>query len=122
MRKFIAKLIYHEIFTQRDKFWCYWINAQTLHRWLGEFPIVADVFAWLERHGKLNPALTDEAGFREILRGKYPPKKDKVVMLASLPNQNDGFGMLRCANITRQLEWDTGNQMTLSYRGNELAE
>lgn len=28
---------------------------------------------------------------------------------------------LRVANITRQLEWDPTNQISLSYRGNELA-
>lgn len=31
------------------------------------------------------------------------------------------FSNLRDANIARQREWDTGNQMTLSYSGNELA-
>ena len=28
---------------------------------------------------------------------------------------------LRSANIARQLEWDQGNQISASYRGNELA-
>ncbi len=28
---------------------------------------------------------------------------------------------LRAANLARQAEWDAGNQLTLSYRGNELA-
>lgn len=28
---------------------------------------------------------------------------------------------LRAANATRMLEWDTGNQITPSYQGNELA-
>lgn len=28
---------------------------------------------------------------------------------------------LRSANVARQKEWDAGNQITLSYRGNELA-
>lgn len=28
---------------------------------------------------------------------------------------------LRSANEARQQEWDTGNQLTLAYRGNELA-
>lgn len=28
---------------------------------------------------------------------------------------------LRSANATRQAEWDAGNQLDLSYRGNELA-
>lgn len=28
---------------------------------------------------------------------------------------------LRKANITRQLEWDPSNKISLSYRGNELA-
>lgn len=28
---------------------------------------------------------------------------------------------LRQANLTRQREWDTGNQIDASYRGNELA-
>lgn len=31
------------------------------------------------------------------------------------------YPTLRAANIARQIEWDTGNQMTLSYSGNELA-
>lgn len=28
---------------------------------------------------------------------------------------------LRAANVARQAEWDPGSQITLSYRGNELA-
>lgn len=31
------------------------------------------------------------------------------------------FTKLRDANISRQREWDAGNQITLAYRGNELA-
>jgi len=31
------------------------------------------------------------------------------------------FADLRIANEVRQQEWDVGNQLTLSYRGNELA-
>lgn len=31
------------------------------------------------------------------------------------------YSTLRGANIARQREWDTGNQLTLAYRGNELA-
>lgn len=34
---------------------------------------------------------------------------------------NDNHSALRAANIARQKEWDAGNQLTLSYRGNELA-
>ncbi len=34
---------------------------------------------------------------------------------------NDNYSTLRAANSARQKEWDTGNQLTLSYRGNELA-
>lgn len=33
----------------------------------------------------------------------------------------DYFTTLRAANVARQQEWDAGNQITLSYRGNELA-
>jgi NTP pyrophosphatase (non-canonical NTP hydrolase) len=28
---------------------------------------------------------------------------------------------LRAANLARQAEWDVGNQLSLSYRGNEMA-
>lgn len=31
------------------------------------------------------------------------------------------FSTLRTANHKRQIEWDTENQITLAYRGNELA-
>jgi NTP pyrophosphatase (non-canonical NTP hydrolase) len=31
------------------------------------------------------------------------------------------FSNLRSANIARQAEWDEGNQISLSFRGNELA-
>jgi hypothetical protein len=31
------------------------------------------------------------------------------------------FALLRAANAIRQREWDAGNQITLAYRGNELA-
>lgn len=31
------------------------------------------------------------------------------------------FNSLRLANKSRQREWDAGNQITLAYRGNELA-
>lgn len=31
------------------------------------------------------------------------------------------YTKLRDANIARQREWDAGNQITLAYRGNELA-
>ena len=34
---------------------------------------------------------------------------------------NDNYSTLRAANSARQREWDTGNQLTLSYRGNELS-
>ena len=34
---------------------------------------------------------------------------------------NDNHTTLRAANIARQKEWDAGNQISLSYRGNELA-
>lgn len=37
-------------------------------------------------------------------------------------NDNEvGFTTLRAANIARQKEWDADNQISLSYRGNELA-
>jgi NTP pyrophosphatase (non-canonical NTP hydrolase) len=32
-----------------------------------------------------------------------------------------GYGSLRAANAARQREWDGDNQITLAYRGNELA-
>lgn len=31
------------------------------------------------------------------------------------------LGLLRQANLQRQCEWDPSNQITLAYRGNELA-
>lgn len=31
------------------------------------------------------------------------------------------YDRLRMANAVRQAEWDAGNQLTLAYRGNELA-
>ncbi|MCK1430865.1 MazG-like family protein [Bradyrhizobium sp. 87] len=31
------------------------------------------------------------------------------------------YSSLRSANVARQIEWDEGNQLSLSYRGNELA-
>jgi len=31
------------------------------------------------------------------------------------------YPTLRAANLARQAEWDSGGQITLSYRGNELA-
>lgn len=34
---------------------------------------------------------------------------------------NDNKTTLRAANTARQKEWDVSNQLTLSYRGNELA-
>ncbi len=34
---------------------------------------------------------------------------------------NDNHPTLRAANIARQKEWDASNQISLSYRGNELA-
>jgi NTP pyrophosphatase (non-canonical NTP hydrolase) len=34
---------------------------------------------------------------------------------------NDNYPTLRTANQARQIEWDAGNQLTLAYRGNELA-
>jgi NTP pyrophosphatase (non-canonical NTP hydrolase) len=37
------------------------------------------------------------------------------------PTRADTFTTLRAANIARQKEWDAGNQISLSYRGNELA-
>jgi NTP pyrophosphatase (non-canonical NTP hydrolase) len=40
---------------------------------------------------------------------------------AAANENNAHFTNLRAANISRQQEWDTGNQLTLSYRGNELA-
>lgn len=39
------------------------------------------------------------------------PDRDELVKLADL----------RSANVARQKEWDAGNQLTLAYRGNELA-
>lgn len=35
--------------------------------------------------------------------------------------QFDYFNKLRAANLARQSEWDAGNQIDASYRGNELA-
>ena len=37
------------------------------------------------------------------------------------PTNNNMFDTLREANIIRQQEWDSDNQISLSYRGNELA-
>ncbi len=34
---------------------------------------------------------------------------------------NETYPTLREANTARQKEWDAGNQITLAYRGNELA-
>lgn len=31
------------------------------------------------------------------------------------------YSSLRAANVARQTEWDEGNQISLSFRGNELA-
>ncbi len=39
----------------------------------------------------------------------------------SASSNNNMFDTLREANIIRQQEWDSGNQISLSYRGNELA-
>lgn len=36
-------------------------------------------------------------------------------------SQEISFDLLRKANYKRQQEWDSDNQITLSYRGNELA-
>ncbi len=47
----------------------------------------------------------------EDLQGTLAPTSDSLTYHPTL----------REANITRQREWDTGNQMTLSYSGNELA-
>lgn len=43
--------------------------------------------------------------------------------LDTVPRPIDGntHATLRSANAARQKEWDTGNQITLAYRGNELA-
>jgi NTP pyrophosphatase (non-canonical NTP hydrolase) len=43
--------------------------------------------------------------------------------LKQVPKRESGgdFTTLRQANTERQKEWDEGNQITLSYRGNELA-
>lgn len=42
--------------------------------------------------------------------------------LDALPPHDSGeFTTLRAANVARQAEWDSGNQITLAYRGNELA-
>jgi NTP pyrophosphatase (non-canonical NTP hydrolase) len=45
---------------------------------------------------------------------QYPPG----ALAAPGPGE---YGTLRAANVARQAEWDTGNQITLAYRGNELA-
>lgn len=37
------------------------------------------------------------------------------------PESNITFEGLRKANITRDKEWNPGNQLSLSYQGNELA-
>lgn len=36
-------------------------------------------------------------------------------------DNDNTFTTLRAANIARQKEWDAGNKISLSYRGNELA-
>lgn len=42
--------------------------------------------------------------------------------LSQPPAEQAGeYDTLRSANIARQAEWDAGNQLTLAYRGNELA-
>ena len=37
------------------------------------------------------------------------------------PNELLALADLRAANVTRQKEWDSLGQLTLAYRGNELA-
>lgn len=41
--------------------------------------------------------------------------------LMQVIKRGDFLTALRHANITRQTEWDRGNQITLEYRGNEFA-
>ena len=42
-------------------------------------------------------------------------------MCADCPDRVRSHETLRDANQARQCEWDAGNQITLAYRGNELA-
>ena len=61
---------------------------------------------------------------REIFSRARHVVVDGVVLKSntSLDAANDNnFTSLRAANNARQKEWDAGNQITLSYRGNELA-
>ena len=41
--------------------------------------------------------------------------------MADRSSSGTEYPTLRAANDARQKEWDTGNQITLAYRGNELA-
>lgn len=48
------------------------------------------------------------------------PSNYESRQLAAAQTDSD-FTTLREANRARQAEWDSGNQLTLAYRGNEMA-